>query len=117
MNQTEKQILEYFLPEGVLEWFDVVSGEKTEEKIRIFLEEKNIPPVTEKHHGKNVVCAGFSNITVNDFPVRGKKSILVFRRRYWKIEGEEEYLKRDIVLCASGTQLEKEFAGFLKARS
>jgi len=39
---------------------------------------------------------------------------LTFRRRYWKIERQKEYLKRDIQLSFLGTQLEKEFADFLK---
>ncbi|MCP4458753.1 MAG: hypothetical protein GY816_12130 [Cytophagales bacterium] len=114
MNQTEKQILELFLPEGILEWFDVTSGEKTKEKVLISLIEKNIPPVTEKHRGKKVVCAGFTDIAVQDFPIRGRRVELVFRRRYWKVEGEVKYLKRNISLCSKGTQLEQEFGDFLK---
>jgi hypothetical protein len=116
MNQTEKQILELFLPEGILEWFLVVSGKKTEEKIQISLEEKNIPPISEAHRGKKVACAGFTTITVSDFPARGKRVELIFRRRYWKVEGDKKLLKRDIPICAPGTQLEKEFGDFLKTR-
>lgn len=117
MDQIEKQILELFLPEGILEWFDVLSGKKREEGIQISLEEKNIPPIGEEHRGKRVVCAGFSNITVSDFPARGKRVELIFRRRYWEVEGDKKLLKRDIQICAPGTQLAKEFGAFLKAGS
>ena len=73
METIEKQILEMILPEGILEWFDVTSGKKTGEKMYIFLTEKNIPPITEKHRGKKVVCGGFTDIAVQDFPIRGKR--------------------------------------------
>ncbi|WP_339786981.1 hypothetical protein [uncultured Imperialibacter sp.] len=38
----EKSILELFLPEGILEYFDVGSVEKTDEGYTISLEEKNL---------------------------------------------------------------------------
>ena len=67
---------------------------------------------TDKH--KKVETKGFTDITITDFPIRGRRALLTFRRRYWQIEGEEQYLKRDIQLCFPGTQLEQEFAYFLK---
>ena len=109
-----KNILELMLPEGTLEWFDVVEGEKDEEQIHIVLEEKNIPPLAEEDKNKKVIGKGFTDITITDFPIRGRRTLLTFRRRYWQIEGRREYLKRDIRLCFKGTQLEKEFALFLK---
>jgi hypothetical protein len=114
METIEKQILEMILPEGILEWFDVTSGKKTGEKMYIFLTEKNIPPITEKQREKKVVCGGFTDIAVQDFPIRGKRVELRLRRRYWKVEGEAQYLKRDISICSQGTQLEQEFGDFLK---
>jgi hypothetical protein len=106
-----------FLPEGVLEWFHVVSSVKTQETLQIVFEEKNHPPLTEEAHGKHIESKGFKDITVDDFPVRGRKTTLIFRRRVWKVEGLEKLLKRDIQLVWEGTQLEKEFALFLKERS
>ncbi len=109
-----KTALELFLPEGVLEWFNVKSWDKNENDINIILEEKNIPPLSKKDKDKKVFSKGFTDITITDFPIRGRRTLLVFRRRYWQVEGEKEYLKRDIKLCFPGTQLEKEFADFLK---
>ena len=109
-----KNILELILPNGTLEWFNVIEGEKDENNINIILEEKNIPPLSEKAKDKKVFTKGFTDITITDFPIRGKRTLLTFRRRYWKVEGQKEYLKRDIKLCFPGTQLEKEFADFLK---
>lgn len=48
--------------------------------------------------------------------MRGKRTLLTFRRRYWKVAGQKEYLKRDIKLTFPGTQLATEFANFLKEK-
>lgn len=114
METKEKSILELFLPKGTLEWFDVLEGSKDEENIYIILQEKNISPLTEKDKDKKVTAVDFKEITITDFPVRGRRTLLTFKRRYWKVEGQKEYLKRDIKLSFPGTQLEKEFADFLK---
>lgn len=107
--------LELFLPDGCLEWFDVKDMEKTTEKIRIILEEKNlVPEIPEEHKGKKVISKGFSELLIDDFPIRGRKAELLFLRRSWEIEGTGKRLKRNIKLCAEGTKLEKEFADFLK---
>ena len=113
----EASVLALFLPAGTLEWFDVVEGTHTDGGIKLVLEEKNIPPLLPEHEGKDVSSKGFYDITITDFPIRGKRTSLVFRRRRWKVEGEHELLKRDIQLCAPGTQLEAEFADFLKDAS
>ncbi len=110
----EKSIIELFLPEGVLKWFDVVGGKKDEDNIYLTLREKNIPPLPEEHRNKKVVPMGFKEITITDFPLRGRRTLITFKRRYWQIEGQEGYLKRDIKLSFPGTQLDKEFADFLK---
>jgi len=111
---TNVQALAWMLPDGVLEWFDITKGTKNDLEIRIVLTEKNKPPLEEKHAGKHVRCAGMKDIAIEDFPIRGRKVILIFQRRYWKVEEEEKLLKRDIPITAEGTKLEKEFANFLK---
>jgi hypothetical protein len=45
---------------------------------------------------------------------KGRKGELILKRRCWKFEGVEKWLKREIDICAPGTKLEKEFANFLK---
>lgn len=110
----EKKILELFLPKGILEWFDIAEGDMTENDLRIILEEKNIPPVTEELKDKKIMSKGFYDITITDFPIRGRRTLLTFRRRRWQVEGQKELLKRNIQFNFPGTQLEKEFADFLK---
>lgn len=110
----QQKVLEIFFPKGVFEWFDLVDGTVDEEDIKITLEEKDIPPVREGNKNQKITARKFHDITITDFPIRGRRTLLTFRRRYWKIEGQKEYLKRDIQLSFLGTQLETEFANFLK---
>ena len=84
-----------------------------ETDVRITLEERDCPP-EEIAWGKKIVSKGFHDITITDFPIRGRRALLTFRRRYWQIEGQKKLLKRDFQLSFPGTQLEKEFADFLK---
>jgi len=109
-----RKALEMFLPESTLEWFDIKDCSKEERNIKIILEEKNNPPVMEDIRNKKITSKGFYDITITDFPARGRKTLLTFRRRRWQVEGQKELLKRNIKLCFPGTQLDKEFADFLK---
>lgn len=113
----EPSILGLFLPRGVLDWFDVVSGWSDSQTVNIVLEEKNIPPVTDEAVDKKITSNGFEDITITDFPIRGMRTLLTFRRRYWRVEGQQKLLKRNIQLSFPGTQLEMEFANFLKDKS
>ena len=115
MLTPEQLVLGIILPEGVLEWFNVIEGKSNDNSVRITLEEKNIPPLEDKT--KKIISKGFKDITITDFPIRGKQTFLTFRRRYWQLEDQKELLKRDIQLASLGTQLETEFAAFLKANS
>jgi len=114
MKDKNLLVLEFFLPPNTLDWFDIVDGEKNNKVIKLVLEEKNIPPLPESYDGEKPISKGFKDITISDFPIRGREVLLTFRRRYWKIKGQEKLLKRDIKLSAEGTTLEKEFGFFLK---
>ena len=107
--------LEFFLPNGALDWFEIKNIEKTNEKVKIILEEKNlVPEIPEEYRGKRIISKGFKELLIDDFPIRGRKTELLFLRRNWEIEGAGKRLNRDIRFCADGTKLEKEFADFLK---
>jgi len=111
---TERSILELIFPEGVFEWFDIAGGDIDENDLKIILEEKNIPPVTEELRDKKIISKGFKEITITDFPIRGRRTLLTFKRRYWQVEGQTKLLKREIKFNFPGTQLNNEFALFLK---
>ena len=108
--QSEQELLAVIFPPGTFEWFDLTTGTTDEQNIYFTLVEKDLPPTNQP-----VVARKFHDITITDFPIRGKRTLLTFRRRYWKVEGQKELLKRDIPLTFPGTQLATEFAHFLKA--
>jgi len=105
-----------FLPEGLEGYFNIESFEKSERHFRIVLVEKNSVPeyLPEEYRGKKIINSVLNNLTIDDFPIRGRKGELVLKRRSWKFEGVDKMLTRKIELCAEGTKLEKEFANFLK---
>ena len=113
--QLTKEVFELIFPKGIFEWFDLTAGVNKDNVAHITFVEKDIPPPSEDHKSKKILARKFHDITITDFPLRGRRTVLLFRRRYWKIEGEQKYLKRDIQLAFPGTQLAKEFALFLKA--
>lgn len=105
--------LALFLPDNVLNYFDIKEGELIDGEVRITLVEKDIPPMyggagTPRFHK-------YQDLLVSDFPVRGKPSVITFRRRYWKVEGQKDLLMNDIPIVFPGTKLESAFAAFLKA--
>lgn len=104
------------LPNGLDAFFDLDNYEKTPTKFRLVLKEKNIIPkdLPDKYHGKKVIDTTLNDIIIDDFPIRGRKGEILFKRRSWKFEGVNEWLKQDIKIAAKGTKLEKEFADFLK---
>ena len=112
-----KEIFELIFPQGLFEWFEITDGRSDDQHVYLTLTEKDLPPVSSTHNPQKIVARKFHDITITDFPLRGKRTLLTFRRRYWKLEGQAEYLKRDFPLCFPGTQLEKAFAAFLKAGS
>jgi hypothetical protein len=116
MNK-EKEALTIIFPKDIFEWFDIRDTKTDTDNVYVTFEEKDIPPLSEENKHKKILKKKFHNITITDFPIRGKRTLLTFRRRYWKLEGEEKLLKRDIKTTFPGTQLEKEFADFLKEKS
>ena len=115
MNQDPdmlKTALSLFLPEKTLQYFDIERASIEHDEVRLTLVEKRVPPVTKD--GTAPVFKGYKDIIVSDFPIRGKKSALTFRRRYWKAPGEEGVLSKNIPLVFPGTKLEQAFAHFLK---
>jgi hypothetical protein len=104
-----KELVEIMLPEGLLKAFDYIGIRRTPHSYKITLEEKNRSPSSRK-----VTSKGFKDITINDFPLRGRSVVLKLRRRIWKIEGVKKLFRNDLSLTFLGTKLEKEFAAFLK---
>jgi hypothetical protein len=117
-----KELIEIFLPEGIMEYFEYTGYErKSREEVKpygeitIILEEKNVvPKIPEEYRDRKIRQKGFKEISIDDFPVRGRKVKLLLKRRVWQIEGSEAIFRKEIMTTYPGTKLEKEFAAFLK---
>ena len=114
----------YFLPEGILDWFDVVGMEETDNDkpaheldvlypkiLHIYLDERD----NRKSEDLGLVPNGFTEPSViHDYPARSRKMVLhVRRRRYLDADGHS------IILCnyplaAEGPRLSVEFGAFFK---
>ena len=79
MENLDKLVLEVFLPSKILSWFDVKGCQVERNDIRIILEEKNISPTPEKFKNRSIISKGFTEITITDFPIRGKRSLIALR--------------------------------------
>ena len=102
----------YLLPEGI-NYFDIIEHRSANDKIHFYLEEKNILP--EKHQSKLAHSKGCSpEITIEDFPLRGKSVLLHIKRRRWTLVDTGQIVKRDWNLIAKGTRITSEIASFLK---
>ena len=77
------------LPEGTLDYFDLVDVKESVNEVVIYLEEKNIVP--EKYTDQDIESKGFyAPVFVQDFPLRGKKVFLNIRRRRWLLKKHNE---------------------------
>lgn len=109
----DTKLASYLLPEGILEYFYISRHTSSNEKIHFYLEEKNLPP--EEYKSVVAHSKGFSpEITIEDFPLRGKSVLLHIRRRRWTLVDSGQIVKRDWNLIAKGTRITSEFASFLK---
>ena len=101
------------LPEGTLNYFDVINVVEDSSQIVIYLEEKNLIP--DEYKDLETESKGFYEpVVVRDFPTRGREVFLNVRRRRWIIKPGGQYISRNWQLVASGTSMTREFASFLK---
>ena len=101
------------LPEGTLDYFDLVDVKESVNEVVFYLEEKNIVP--EKYTDQDTGSKGFYDpVIVQDFPLRGKKVFLNIRRRRWLLNKHNEYISRNWRMVAEGTRMTQDFASFLK---
>jgi len=110
---TSVELLKFMLPDFLIDHFEVVSTTQSEEVLHLYFEEKNQPP---KEFSKTpLISKGFlDEITIQDFPLRGRLVYLHIKRRRWTNKETREIVKRDWKLVAKGTRMTQEFATFLK---
>ena len=107
------EVLSLFLPDGILEYFDIVSEITQDTCFILYLEEKNIVP--DEISSLNLHSHGFHpEVEVQDFPIRGKAVYLRIKRRRWKDIDTGKVYSRDWRIVAHGTRITAEFGSFLK---
>jgi len=115
-SAADKNFLDLILPQGILEYFLLTDFTSSTSEISLYLEEKNMIP--EEYQGDKLTSKGFfDEITVQDFPLRGKAVYLHIRRRRWLNQTTGAVVFRDWNMVAQGTRMTTEFASFLKAIS
>jgi hypothetical protein len=102
----EISLLPHFLPQGLLNHFSATMFQELcflKDKTTYFqitLEEQNtilLPVDSSKYESK-----GFTEVTIQDFPIRGKAVYLVIRRRRWRHKQNPKDIIRNDSFAAAG---------------
>ncbi len=117
----DKSVLQYFLPDGLLDSFEITKVEEVENQagddkdLYIYLEEYNILP--SGYDTKDYESKGFyPEKMIQDFPIRGKAVYLVIKRRRWRNKkNKKEEIHNDYTFIAEGSKLTKEISDYLKS--
>ncbi len=109
----DAELLKLFLPELLIEHFEIVKVEEENKILHLYFDEKNTAP--KEFSSLLLQSKGFvPEITVDDFPLRGKTVKLHIKRRRWTDTKTGNIIQRDWNLIAKGTRMTKDFAEFLK---
>lgn len=113
MHESLHVILDLVLPEGVKTFFELKNHKADAETLHLYLEELNTIP--EEFASHKLESKGFYNeVTIQDYPIRGRNVFLHVKRRRWLDHTTGKVVSRDWNLVAKGTRISEEFAAFLK---
>ena len=105
--------MQLMVPEGLLDYFQVVRLEKGISGYEFYFDEMNI--ALGQYKKEDLSSKGFYNEeSMNDFPLRGNKCVLKLRRRKWIEKSSGKIVNRDWSIVAKGMRITEEFATFLK---
>lgn len=109
----ESELLKLLLPSGLTEYFELTKVEQKDGVLNIYLQELNILP--QEYQQERLESKGFlPEISVQDFPIRGKKVFLHIQRRRWLVISSGKLISRDWDLVSKGARMTQEFGLFLK---
>ncbi|MEN2436831.1 transposase [Weeksellaceae bacterium A-14] len=109
----EQEFFKLLLPEYLVDHFEILRFEETDGLLHLYFEEKNTVP--KEFSSRQLQSKGFhQEITVDDFPLRGKAVKLHIKRRRWRDMKSGKPLQRDWNLISKGTRMTQDFAEFLK---
>ena len=117
----------FFLPPDSLKYFDMVDIEVKEGKEKymskygfddeytvVLVEKEILPEDPRMYQDKKLRTKGYSDISLEDFPIRGRKTRLKYRVRKWQVEGEKGIIQRKLEISAEGVRYTGEFAFFFE---
>ena len=108
-----KDLVALILPEGILDYFSLLSFKKEGQILHVYLEEHNRIP--DEYSKESYRSNGFlPEIQVKDFPVRDLFLTLHIKRRRWLLLESGKKVRRDWSILEPGTRMTKGFATFLK---
>ena len=113
MSTASETLVRLILPEGILDYFELINVIQAENGLNIYLEEKNMVPAG--YEKSQLESKGFLPETaIQDFPIRGHKVTLYIKRRRWEVKQSGEIITRDWNLVQKGARMTTEFGAFLK---
>jgi hypothetical protein len=111
-----------FLPAGLLEHFKIIEVtdlcdlKSKKSFLEICLEENN--EILSVINVSEYESKGFTEVTLQDFPIRGKAVYLRIRRRRWRLKKDPKIIIRnDFSFVAEGAGFTQELSDFLKDAS
>ncbi|MFD1259036.1 DDE transposase, partial [Mucilaginibacter terrae] len=113
LQTTYETLVRLLLPEGILEYFDLIDVAQTSAGLNIHLEEKNITPAG--YENVKLESKGFlPETSIQDFPIRGHKVALCIKRRRWEVSESKTIITRNWDIVQKGARMTTEFGTFLK---
>ena len=98
------ELLKLLLPEYLIEYFEILKFEEENNILHLYFEEKNTLP--KEFSSLVVQSKGFlPEITVDDFPLRGKSVKMHIKRRRWGEVKSGDIIQRDWNLIAKRTRM------------
>jgi hypothetical protein len=113
LSNSYETLVRLILPEGILDYFELVNVNQAGPGLSIYLEEKNIAPAG--YENQRLESKGFlPETSIQDFPIRGHKVALCIKRRRWEVLETGIIITRDWNLVQKGARMTTEFGTFLK---
>ena len=111
--------LSHIFPKGLLEHFKITSFLELDNIAdqtvfyEIQLEENNI--ILGDFQQSLYESKGFTEVVLQDFPIRGKAVFLRIRRRRWRLKTDNsQIIRNDFSFVAAGSGFTQELSAFLK---
>ncbi len=115
----DKQILSMFLPEGILDYFEITGvtelPDYTGKELELHIELTEYNKVPSEYNSEDYESKGFfPTKKIHDFPIRDKAVYLLVKRRRWRHKVDKHEIHRDFSIFAKGVKMTQELSDFLK---